>query len=45
MEIAVVSVCFVLLGVAIWWYASARKRFTGPSRTVDQAEPGPAEPS
>ncbi|MGR6317879.1 amino acid permease [Micromonospora soli] len=25
----------VLLGVAIWWYASARKWFTGPRRTVD----------
>ncbi|MEW2328814.1 amino acid permease [Micromonospora chersina] len=25
----------VLLGVAIWWYVSARKWFTGPRRTVD----------
>ncbi|WP_262287314.1 amino acid permease [Micromonospora sp. MA102] len=28
----------VLLGVAVWWYASARKWFTGPRRTVDVPE-------
>ena len=32
----------VLLGVAIWWYASARKWFTGPRRTVDVPGPRPA---
>ncbi|MEU4479588.1 amino acid permease [Micromonospora sp. NPDC023966] len=32
----------VLLGVAIWWYASARKWFTGPRRTVDVPEQRPA---
>ena len=44
---APIAVGGVLLGVAIWWYASARKWFTGPRRTVDQAEPEPepAEPS
>ncbi|MFC0006149.1 amino acid permease [Micromonospora siamensis] len=25
----------VLLGVAVWWWASARRWFTGPRRTVD----------
>ncbi|WP_309236773.1 amino acid permease [Micromonospora sp. S-DT3-3-22] len=33
----------VLLGVGIWWYASARTWFTGPRRTVDV--PGPAAPA
>jgi amino acid transporter len=35
----------VLLGVAIWWYASARKWFTGPRRTVDVPvqRPAPAD--
>ncbi len=44
---APIAIGGVLLGVAIWWYASARKWFTGPRRTVDQAEPEPepAEPS
>ncbi|MEU4368553.1 amino acid permease [Micromonospora chersina] len=32
----------VLLGVAIWWYASARKWFTGPRRTVDVPAQRPA---
>ncbi|MET7969902.1 amino acid permease [Micromonospora sp. NPDC005305] len=32
----------VLLGVALWWYASARKWFTGPRRTVDVPEQRPA---
>ncbi|MEU2166249.1 amino acid permease [Micromonospora chersina] len=32
----------VLLGVAIWWYASARKWFTGPRRTVDVPGQRPA---
>ncbi|MEV0426446.1 amino acid permease [Micromonospora sp. NPDC050495] len=32
----------VLLGVAVWWYASARKWFTGPRRTVDVPGPRPA---
>ncbi|GAB3363008.1 amino acid permease [Micromonospora halotolerans] len=32
----------VLLGVAVWWYASARKWFTGPRRTVDVPEQRPA---
>lgn len=32
----------VLLLVAVWWYASARKWFTGPVRTVDQdSDSGP----
>ncbi|WP_349878490.1 amino acid permease [Micromonospora sp. HUAS YX12] len=44
---APIAVGGVLLGVGIWWYASARKWFTGPRRTVDQPEPEPepAEPS
>ncbi|MEW2440259.1 amino acid permease [Micromonospora marina] len=44
---APIAVGGVLLGVAVWWYASARKWFTGPRRTVDQPEPEPepAEPS
>ncbi|MET8833650.1 amino acid permease [Micromonospora sp. NPDC004540] len=39
----------VLLGVAIWWYASARKWFTGPRRTVEvpaqrsTVDPAPAD--
>ncbi|MGW4292120.1 amino acid permease [Micromonospora chersina] len=32
----------VLLGVAVWWYASARKWFTGPRRTVDVPAQRPA---
>ncbi|MGC3860225.1 amino acid permease [Micromonospora chersina] len=32
----------VLLGVAVWWYASARKWFTGPRRTVDVPGQRPA---
>ncbi|MET8907370.1 amino acid permease [Micromonospora sp. NPDC004551] len=32
----------VLLGVAVWWYASARKWFTGPRRTVDVPVQRPA---
>ncbi|MFG3300252.1 amino acid permease [Micromonospora chersina] len=32
----------VLLGVAIWWYVSARKWFTGPRRTVDVPAQRPA---
>ncbi|KKK04599.1 amino acid permease [Micromonospora sp. HK10] len=32
----------VLLGVAVWWYASARKWFVGPRRTVDVPGPRPA---
>ncbi|MFI7214623.1 amino acid permease [Micromonospora maritima] len=37
----------VLLGVAIWWYASARTWFTGPRRTVDRPAPddAPTPPS
>ncbi|MET7803153.1 amino acid permease [Micromonospora chersina] len=35
----------VLLGVAIWWYASARKWFTGPRRTVDVPAQRPAADS
>ncbi|GAA2786155.1 hypothetical protein GCM10020219_067070 [Nonomuraea dietziae] len=27
----------VLLGIALWWTLSARKWFTGPRRTVDEA--------
>jgi amino acid transporter len=29
----------VLLGITIWWYASARRWFTGPRRTVDAGIP------
>ncbi|MEK8107580.1 hypothetical protein NKG94_25330 [Micromonospora sp. M12] len=34
----------MLLVVAIWWYASARRWFTGPVRTVEEPadEPRPA---
>ncbi|MFI5833282.1 amino acid permease [Micromonospora sp. NPDC051300] len=35
----------VLLGVAIWWYASARTWFTGPRRTVEDAPTPPSRPS
>ncbi|SIN38406.1 amino acid permease [Micromonospora cremea] len=31
----------VLLVVAVWWYASARKWFAGPVRTVDDPAPAP----
>ena len=37
----------VLLVVAVWWYASARKWFTGPLRTVEEpaaaTDPAPAD--
>jgi hypothetical protein len=33
----------LLLLVAVWWYASARKWFTGPRRTVDLPAPRAAD--
>jgi amino acid transporter len=35
---APIAVGGVLILVAIWWYASARKWFTGPRRTIDEPE-------
>jgi amino acid transporter len=32
----------VLIAVALWWFLSARNKFTGPRRTVDFAGDGPA---
>ena len=31
-------VLLALCVVAIWWYASARKWFTGPRRTIDEVD-------
>src|SRR5262249_12012243 len=39
---AILAVGGTLLLVAIWWWVSARRWFTGPVRTID--EPAPAEP-
>jgi amino acid transporter len=36
---APIVVGVVIAAVAIWWYASAHKWFTGPRRTVDQPAP------
>jgi amino acid transporter len=35
---APIAIGGVLAGVAIWWYASARKWFTGPRRTIDEPD-------
>jgi len=35
---APIAVGGLLLIVAVWWYASARKWFTGPRRTIDEAD-------
>ena len=47
MNYAPLAVGGVLLLVAVWWYASARKWFTGPVRTVEEpavaADPAPAD--
>ncbi|WP_200209002.1 amino acid permease [Micromonospora coerulea] len=39
---APIAVGGLLLLVAVWWYASARKWFTGPRRTVELPSPRPA---
>jgi amino acid transporter len=40
---APIAIGGALLGVAVWWYASARKWFTGPRRTVDEPGAVPAD--
>jgi amino acid transporter len=40
---APIAIGGALLGVAVWWYASARKWFTGPRRTIDEPAAVPAD--
>ncbi|GII89158.1 amino acid transporter [Sphaerisporangium siamense] len=39
---APLAVGAVLAAIAVWWFVSARRWFTGPRRTVDDATGGPA---
>jgi hypothetical protein len=38
---APIAVGVMVIGVALWWWLSAHKWFTGPRRTIDEA-PSPA---
>jgi hypothetical protein len=40
---APIAIGSVIAAVAIWWYVSAHKWFTGPRRTVDAAPDANAE--